>query len=193
MFNNNINKPAITVFCHWHQQKLFLPGRFFPRKKTVFTGHWQKLANPGFKSSRQLLAQLGRLTNIRNVRLGFVRRLVSSVSTVCWRCTRPPSWSTSKTTTCWKWECPSRRFSAWWKSTASRLHSPALSANWKRFVSLDSCPLFNLHDALGAVNVGRTMAVHTPWVNKKQDIKLLPITSPNNNRFSQFFLWQTQW
>ena len=55
MFNNNINKPAITVFlpltsaktsvCQW--QKLFLPGRFFPRKKNGFTGHWQKLANPG--------------------------------------------------------------------------------------------------------------------------------------------------
>ena len=54
MFNNNINKPAITVFlpltsaktsfCQW--QKLVLLGRFFPRKKTVFTGHWQKLANP---------------------------------------------------------------------------------------------------------------------------------------------------
>jgi len=61
MFNNNINKPAITVFlpltsaktslCQWQKtsfcrQKLFLPGRFFPRKKPVFTGHWQKLANP---------------------------------------------------------------------------------------------------------------------------------------------------
>ena len=43
MFNNNINKPAITVFlpltsaktsfCQW--QKLVLPGRSFPRKKTV--------------------------------------------------------------------------------------------------------------------------------------------------------------
>jgi len=61
MFNNNINKPAITVFlpltsaktsfCLW--QKLVFAGKnyfcrdgFFPRKKTVFTGHWQKLANP---------------------------------------------------------------------------------------------------------------------------------------------------
>jgi len=53
MFNNNINKPAITVFLplpvaktSFCRQKLFLPGRFFPWKKTVFTGHWQKLANP---------------------------------------------------------------------------------------------------------------------------------------------------
>jgi len=53
MFNNNINKPAITVFLpltstktSFCRQKLFLLGRFFPRKKTVFTGHWQKLANP---------------------------------------------------------------------------------------------------------------------------------------------------
>ena len=38
---------AKTSFC---RQKLFLPGRFFPRKKTVFTGHWQKLANPGQKA-----------------------------------------------------------------------------------------------------------------------------------------------
>jgi len=28
---------------------------------------------------------------------------------------------------------------------------------------------------------------------KKQDTKLLPITSANINRFSKFFLWQTQW
>jgi len=27
----------------------------------------------------------------------------------------------------------------------------------------------------------------TPWVKKKQDNKLLPITSPNINRFSKFF------
>ena len=40
MFNNNINKPAITVFLpltsaktSFCRQKLFLPGRFFPRKK----------------------------------------------------------------------------------------------------------------------------------------------------------------
>ena len=30
-------------------------------------------------------------------------------------------------------------------------------------------------------------------VSKKQDTKLLPITSPNVNRFSKFFHWQTQW
>ena len=53
MFNNNINKPAITVFLpltsaktSFCRQKLFLSGRFYPRKKTVFTGHWQKLVNP---------------------------------------------------------------------------------------------------------------------------------------------------
>jgi len=44
MFNNNINKPAITVFlpltsaktsfCQW--QKLVLPGRFFFREKNRF-------------------------------------------------------------------------------------------------------------------------------------------------------------
>jgi len=28
---------------------------------------------------------------------------------------------------------------------------------------------------------------------KKQDTKLLPITSPNVNRFSNFFHWQTHW
>jgi len=30
-------------------------------------------------------------------------------------------------------------------------------------------------------------------VSKKQDTKFLPITSPNVNRFSKFFHWQTQW
>ena len=30
-------------------------------------------------------------------------------------------------------------------------------------------------------------------VSKKQDTKLLPITSPNVNRFSKFFHWQTHW
>ena len=28
---------------------------------------------------------------------------------------------------------------------------------------------------------------------KKQDTKLLPITSQNVNRFSKFFYWQTHW
>jgi len=28
---------------------------------------------------------------------------------------------------------------------------------------------------------------------KKQDTTLLPITSPNVNRFSKFFHWQTHW
>jgi len=60
MFNNNINKPAITVFlpltsaktsfCQWQKLvfagKTIFAGTFFPRKKPVFTGHWQKLANP---------------------------------------------------------------------------------------------------------------------------------------------------
>jgi len=32
----------------------------------------------------------------------------------------------------------------------------------------------------------------TLWV-KKQDTKLLPITSPNVNRFSKYFQWQTRW
>jgi len=30
-------------------------------------------------------------------------------------------------------------------------------------------------------------------VSKKEDTKLLPITSPNINRFSKFFHWQTHW
>jgi len=30
-------------------------------------------------------------------------------------------------------------------------------------------------------------------VSKKQDTKLLLITSPNVNRFSKFFHWQTHW
>ena len=34
---------------------------------------------------------------------------------------------------------------------------------------------------------------HTLCLKKKQDTKLLPITSPNVNRFSKFFHWQTHW
>jgi len=33
---------------------------------------------------------------------------------------------------------------------------------------------------------------YTPWSNKKQDTKLLSITSPNNDRFSKFFHCYTQ-
>ena len=40
---------------------------------------------------------------------------------------------------------------------------------------------------------GTLVFARTPWVNKKQDTKLLPVTSPSSNRFSQFFRWQTQW
>ena len=36
-------------------------------------------------------------------------------------------------------------------------------------------------------------AAHVHCVSKKQDTKLLPITSPNGNRFSKFFHWQTHW
>ena len=34
---------------------------------------------------------------------------------------------------------------------------------------------------------------YTLCLKKKQDTKLLPITSPNVNRFSKFFHWQTHW
>ena len=54
MFNNNINKPAITVFlpltsaktsfCQW--QKLFLPGRFFSAEKTGFYRSLAKTCQP---------------------------------------------------------------------------------------------------------------------------------------------------
>ena len=38
------------------------------------------------------------------------------------------------------------------------------------------------------------VALHYYTVSqKKQDTKLLPITSPNVNRFSKFFHWQTHW
>jgi len=43
MFNNNINKPAITVFLPLTSAKTsFCRQKLVP----VFTGHWQKLANP---------------------------------------------------------------------------------------------------------------------------------------------------
>ena len=49
MFNNNINKPAITVFLPLTSaagKNYFCRDGFFRGKKPVFTGHWQKLANP---------------------------------------------------------------------------------------------------------------------------------------------------
>ena len=35
--------------------------------------------------------------------------------------------------------------------------------------------------------------IHIAHCLKKQDTRLLPITSPNVNRFSKFFHWQTHW
>ena len=49
MFHNNINKPAITVFFATDISKNYFCRDFFLRKKTVFTGHWQKLANPDLR------------------------------------------------------------------------------------------------------------------------------------------------
>jgi len=37
------------------------------------------------------------------------------------------------------------------------------------------------------------LSIDIHCVSKKQDTKLLPITSPNVNRFSKFFHWQTHW
>ena len=64
MFNNNINKPAITVFlpltsaktsfCQWQKlvfasfcrQKLFLPGRFFSTEKNGLYRSLEKTCQP---------------------------------------------------------------------------------------------------------------------------------------------------
>ena len=49
-----------------------------------------------------------------------------------------------------------------------------------------------ISNAMQLQKAGRpTLNVTTLWV-KKQDTKLLPITSPNVNRISQFFHCQTQ-
>jgi len=40
----NLFLPAKTYFC---RQKVFLPVRVLPWKKTVFSTFWQKPANPG--------------------------------------------------------------------------------------------------------------------------------------------------
>ena len=40
---------------------------------------------------------------------------------------------------------------------------------------------------------GTLIVLYIHCVSKKQDTKLLPITSPNVNRFSKFFHWQTHW
>ena len=52
-----------------------------------------------------------------------------------------------------------------------------------------SCTLLTKKGACSTL--WRTQNIHR--VSKKQDTKLLPITSPNVNRFSKFFNWQTHW
>ena len=44
MFNNNINKPAKTVFLPLTSAKILFARTFL---SAVFTSHWQNLANPG--------------------------------------------------------------------------------------------------------------------------------------------------
>ena len=52
MSNNNINKPAIKVFLPLTSAKTIFAGTVFSaEKKPVFTGHWQKLANPAGRAS----------------------------------------------------------------------------------------------------------------------------------------------
>ena len=47
------------------------------------------------------------------------------------------------------------------------------------------------HDRVGLLATADTC--YTLCLKKKQDTKLLPITSPNVDRFSKFFHWQTHW
>ena len=62
-------------------------------------------------------------------------------------------------------------------------------------------PRFNVSCTRVTTSDGHSISL--PWVDKKviwvdtprvkkQDTKLLPITSPNINRFSKFLHWQTQ-
>ena len=57
--------------------------------------------------------------------------------------------------------------------------------------SVPSLGLFFRHDAVTGFPL--TLTTLTLCLKKKQDTKLLPITSPNVNRFSKFFHWQTHW
>jgi len=64
---------------------------------------------------------------------------------------------------------------------------------------LEVASAWNQHCAncTGTLSFSMQPTIVTPQVelhseSKKQDTKLLPITSPNVNQFSNFFHWQTQ-
>ena len=66
----------------------------------------------------------------------------------------------------------------------THIHSLAGSLDWWRTTQYVHC--WRIHHA-------RSQRTVVHCVSKKQDTKLLPITSPNVNRFSKFFHWQTHW
>ena len=51
----------------------------------------------------------------------------------------------------------------------------------------------DLFDAAQKQVLHQLCFVCTLCLRKKQDTKLMPITSPNVNRFSKFFHWLTHW
>jgi len=83
---------------------------------------------------------------------------------------------------CWKWWA-ARNF-----DPSVKFRGAILSINWV-IVNNFNCLNFTL--ITGFITL-QLMCYTTPWVIK-QDTKLLPKTSPNVNRFSKFFRWQSHW
>jgi len=76
-----------------------------------------------------------------------------------------------------------------------------MTAFWDRHTSVKLCSIIqklnNTEKILCYFGCQFVQAEGTETVytvsQKKQDTKLLPITSANVNRFSKFFHWQTHW
>ena len=80
-----------------------------------------------------------------------------------------------------------------WNGHELTLHAPTASRRWSggtRLRSLFSSRRRRRRNYESCLRIRPRLYTVS---QKKQDTKLLPITSPNVNRFSKFFHWQTHW
>jgi len=81
-------------------------------------------------------------------------------------------------------------------ASPSLCESGPLDTSWRCCSSCSFCGLWSADFKSGSTQtyaVTVTVKHHIHCVSKKQNTKLLPITSRNVNRFSKFFHWQTHW
>jgi len=107
------------------------------------------------------------------------RRLSESRST-----TRSARWSTA-----WTWQRPRRRRGCWAERTRCPSWSLRTGTSARRPAHTPTDWLWRSAET----DLGLKCRIHvsnrctTPWVKKNKDTKLLPITTPNMNRFSKLF------